>query len=78
MKALVRKWICRMLEHQSSMPMLNIVDGCQLETPDGHRETVTMRVFTRVCLRCGQTLEMCPGGIIPNTVINQNDNQPNA
>jgi ferredoxin len=51
------------------MPMLNIVEGCQLTTPDGHCETVTMRIFTRVCRRCGRTLEMCPGGIIPNIPI---------
>lgn len=66
MNALVRNLICRMLGHHSTMPMLNIVEGCQLQTPDGRRETVTMCVLTRVCRRCGSTLEMCPGGIIPN------------
>ena len=73
MNALVRKWVCRILGHQSSQPHLSIVAGCQLQTPDGHREVVTMRVFTRVCRRCGQTLEMRPGGIIPNTVLSPSE-----
>lgn len=62
----VRKWICRICGHRPGTLLPNIVEGCQLQTPDGHKEVVTMRILTKTCCRCGQTLEMHPAGIVPS------------
>lgn len=62
-RELVRRAVCRAFGHKPGEPRVEVADGCDLRTPDGREEKVSIRMVVVECLRCGRTLELHPAGI---------------